>query len=244
VDGTALASGLAAALFAAAFLFGHYVRPLKWLGFGDRAVISFCAGMSAAYVFVHLMPELAEAREIFAASQSSVERYEGMSVYLFALLGFIVFYGLESLRTHLDEASAGQEARRDLQLHLAGFVSYVGLMAYLALRALDETPTSQALYAIAIFAHLLGINQEFRREHGALYDLRIRLILAGAAIAGWLIAFAIELPSQIITLLLAFVSGAVIMNSMIMELPTEKEGRFAPFLAGAVIYGLILVPLA
>jgi hypothetical protein len=238
-----LESALAAALFAAAFLFGQYIRPLKWLGFGHRAVISFGAGMSAAYVFVHLMPELAEAREILDASLSSVEHYEGMSVYLCALLGFIVFYGIESLRTHLDEASAGQEARRDLRLHVAGFVGYVGLMAYLALRALEETPTSQALYAIAIFAHMLGINQEFRREHGALYDLRVRLILAGAAIGGWLVAFAVELPNQVITLLLAFVSGAVIMNSMIMELPTDKEGRFLPFLAGAVIYGLILVPL-
>jgi hypothetical protein len=239
----AFESGIAAALFATAFLFGDYIRPLKWLGFSHRAVISFGAGMSAAYVFVHLMPELAEARQVFAESISSVVRYEGMSVYLCALLGFLLFYGLETLRTQREGTSEAEEDGRNLRLHVVGFVGYVGLMAYLAMRAPEETPTSQALYAIAIFAHLLGVNQEFRLEHGSLYGLRARLMLAGAAIAGWLIALAIELPRQVSTLLLAFISGAVIMNSMIMELPSEKEGRFVPFLAGAIIYGLILIPL-
>ena len=42
---------------------------------------------------------------------------------------------------------------------------------------------------------------------------------------------------------LAFVSGAIIMNTMIMELPTEKDGRFVPFMAGGAIYGLVLLPM-
>jgi hypothetical protein len=41
----------------------------------------------------------------------------------------------------------------------------------------------------------------------------------------------------------AFVSGAVIVNSAIMELPSDKDGRFVPFMLGGVIYGLILLPL-
>ena len=44
-------------------------------------------------------------------------------------------------------------------------------------------------------------------------------------------------------LLLAFLSGAVIMNSLILELPTEKDGRFWPFLTGGLLYGLVLLPL-
>ena len=35
------------------------------------------------------------------------------------------------------------------------------------------------------------------------------------------------------------VSGAVIMNSMIMELPQEKDGRFLPFLLGGVFYAAV-----
>jgi hypothetical protein len=35
--------------------------------------------------------------------------------------------------------------------------------------------------------------------------------------------------------------GGVIINSMIMELPTEKEGRFWPFCLGAIAYWLLLL---
>ena len=51
------------------------------------------------------------------------------------------------------------------------------------------------------------------------------------------------LPPHALALLAAFVSGAVIVNSAIMELPSDKDGRFVPFMLGGVIYGLILLPL-
>jgi hypothetical protein len=44
--------------------------------------------------------------------------------------------------------------------------------------------------------------------------------------------------------LLGFVSGAVIMNSMIMELPSEKEGKFIPFLLGGIVYAWLLLMIA
>jgi hypothetical protein len=44
-------------------------------------------------------------------------------------------------------------------------------------------------------------------------------------------------------MLVAFISGAIIMNNAIMELPSEKDGRFLPFMLGGLVYGLILVPL-
>jgi hypothetical protein len=47
----------------------------------------------------------------------------------------------------------------------------------------------------------------------------------------------------VLALLMAFIAGAIIMNSVIMELPSEKDGRFVPFMAGGLIYGLILLPL-
>ena len=50
-----------------------------------------------------------------------------------------------------------------------------------------------------------------------------------------------EYATEVITSL-ALVSGGVVMNSMVMELPTEKDGRFWPFVTGAVAYtGLLLL---
>ena len=51
------ATGAAAALFALMFLVGGRIHPIKSLAHDRRTVISFGAGMTAAYVFVHLLPE-------------------------------------------------------------------------------------------------------------------------------------------------------------------------------------------
>jgi hypothetical protein len=51
------------------------------------------------------------------------------------------------------------------------------------------------------------------------------------------------LPPHALALLVAFVPGAVIVNSAIMELPSDKDGRCVPFMFGGVIDGLILLPL-
>jgi hypothetical protein len=37
---------------------------------------------------------------------------------------------------------------------------------------------------------------------------------------------------------------AVIMNSAVMELPSDMDGRFWPFVTGGLVYALMLVPLA
>ncbi len=42
------------------------------------------------------------------------------------------------------------------------------------------------------------------------------------------------LPVLVLALLVAFISGSIIMNSLITELPSEKDGRFLPFLAGGL----------
>ena len=51
------------------------------------------------------------------------------------------------------------------------------------------------------------------------------------------------LPVTSLTLLVAFISGAIIMNCLIIELPSEKSGRFQPFVICRLLYGLILLPL-
>ena len=60
---------------------------------------------------------------------------------------------------------------------------------------------------------------------------------------GWGVGVLFAVPPFAVALLLAFVSGAVIMNSAIMELPSEKDGRFWPFLVGGLAYALLLLPL-
>jgi hypothetical protein len=65
-----------------------------------------------------------------------------------------------------------------------------------------------------------------------------RFVLAGACVLNWGAGLVLAVPPFVSALLLAFVSGAVIVNSAIMELPSEKDGRFWPFVMGGLSYGL------
>ena len=98
VEGMELAAvietGAAALLFAATFLLGDRVRPFQAL-VSPRSIVSFGGGMAAAYVFMHVMPELHGVRVTFAESVSAPLPYEGKGVYFFSLVGFLAFYGLE-----------------------------------------------------------------------------------------------------------------------------------------------------
>jgi hypothetical protein len=239
------AKGAAAALFAAVFLIGGRLRAPPLLAPDRRSVLSFGAGMSSAYVFVRLMPELHGARVAFVEATTLSLRHQGMAIYFVALLGFLVFYGLEHLRKRARQReAAGHGARGDaFRLHIGGFAAYTALVAYLLVRNLEESGMSTALYAVAIGFHFLSVDHSLREEHGEAYERRGRFLLAAAVAAGWVTAVFVRAPKDLLAVALAFVSGAVIMNSAVMELPEERDGRFVPFLAGGVLYGLLLIPL-
>jgi len=240
-------TGIAALLFALTFLFGGRVHPLKAFMRDRCGLVSFSAGMSAAYVFVHLMPEMHGARGVFAESLSGHLPLKGMAIYFVALVGFLVFYGLEHLRAQLSEGEGegaqAEESGRAYRLHVGGFAVYVGLVGYLLVRNLEETPVSTTLFAVAMVFHFLTIDHALREEHGAAYESRGRWLLAGMALLGWGAGALFALPVYVLALLVAFLSGAIIMNSAVMELPDSKDGRFLPFMLGGLIYGLILLPL-
>jgi hypothetical protein len=238
-----LEGGAAAALFALMFLVGGRIHPVKSLVHDRRTVISFGAGMTAAYVFVHLLPELHDAREKFADTTTLELRYEGASIYFLALLGFLAFYGLDHLRAKLSESPEEERETTAFKVHIGGFAAYVALMSYLLVHSLEGEGVTTVLYVIAIAVHFLGIDHALREEHGALYQRVGRYILAAACILGWAIGLLVASPLFVLALLVAFISGSIIMNSLITELPSDKDGRFVPFLVGGLLYGLILLPL-
>lgn len=236
-------TGIAALLFSAIFLVGAYIKPLRRFIKNPRSIISFGAGMSAAYVFMHLMPELHAARSTFVESVSVPLRYEGMAIYFISLLGFLAFYGFDHLRDRLGEAAEAGEVGLAFKIHVGGFTAYVWLMSYLLIHHLGTAPVSTAMYALAIAFHFLALDHALRNEHGDTYLRLGRFVLAAAAILGWVSGLMIALPQHVLAPLVAFISGAIIMNSMIMELSGGKEARYLPFLSGGMIYGLILLPL-
>ena len=238
---------LAALFLATVFLCGGKLQAHRhrW----RRAGISAAAGAAMAYVFIRLMPDLSEASDVYAggASQKAMRLAE-THVYLAALAGFVFFYGLEHMVAWSRRAATTGEIERKSSdpiflLHIGGFAAYGAVVSYTMVRGIGEASVPIILYALAMALHFLSVDHSLRREHGAAYERPGKYILAAAVVAGWACALITRIPEATVAILLGVVSGGVIMNSTIMELPREKEGRFWAFFLGAAVYATILLLL-
>lgn len=232
-------------VFIAVFLAGEHLHPLRGMIKDRRTIVSFSAGMSIAYVFVRMMPELHGARELLveSAPDRTALRFEGIGIYFLALVGFLCFYGLDRLRPTpaAESAAAGEHALANG--HVAGLAAYVGLMSYLLVRDAGESAAATALYTLAFGGHFLALDHSLREGYGEAYRHRGRWWMAASCLLGWLLGVAFVLPEFPLSLLVAFISGGVIMTNTLMELSEGRDGRFLPFVAGSLLYGLVLVPL-
>ncbi len=237
------ASGAAMLLFAGVFLAGGRVHPLRPFVRDQRSAISVGAGVSIAYVFVHVLPELQLARRDVVEAGSVPVPFEGAAVYFLALIGFLLFYALDHvrLRLRLREPQRTGHADASFTLHVAGFAAYVALLSYLLVRDAPESRAMLALYAVTVAVHLLCVDHSLREEDGAAYERIGRYVLAGSALVGWAGGLFVAVPALALAALMALISGAIIVNSAIMELPTEKDGRFLPFALGGFLYGATLL---
>jgi hypothetical protein len=242
---------LAAALtFSAVFLFGSSLVIPASLRHHQRRVLSFGAGMTIAYVFVHLLPELEAAREVLARNEARMALpVPALRVYLGALAGFMFFYGLEQLMARTrkpagPEAAPGAEARPGRLVHVGGFFVYIWLVGYLAVRSLEDGPTPILLYAVAMGLHFLSLDFSLLHENGSWYKRSARYALAAAPLAGWGVGAFVGFGQFFTAALLGFMSGGIILNAIASELPKEKDGRIGYFLCGGALYTALLIILS
>ncbi|GET41554.1 hypothetical protein MiSe_63660 [Microseira wollei NIES-4236] len=122
----ALAIGLALThLFSGKLRFAPIPRS-RWL--------SAAGGVSVAYVFVHILPELNQHQAVLEQVESGVISYLEHQVYLIALLGLTVFYGLERMAKLSRQRGKGDITSPGVfWLHIASFSIYNALIGYLLL---------------------------------------------------------------------------------------------------------------
>ena len=228
--------------FAAVFLFGRQFHSLRVFANHERSLLSFSAGVAVGYVFVRVMPDLEGARRDFVKWTILPKVFDGMFVYFFALIGVLFFYCLDhfSKQARLAASAAGRSTP-DFDITFIGWAGYVGLISYLLMSR--SSPASLATYAIAMAAQFLNFEHWFGIELGDGYQRRGRFLLAAAAPIGWGLSLAFDLPRGALALMLAFLSGGVIVNAMFVELPDDKDGRLWPFVTGSVLSAMLLIPL-
>lgn len=236
-----IAELLAASVIAAVHLFSPWLRVLDVVP--RRAWLSAAGGIALAYVFLHLLPELAE-RQVALASGGRQLMARETEVFLLALVGLLSFYGLERLvrLAGSGDKGAGHDAAPTVfTIHVAGFAVYNALVGYLLVHRDHGDGAGLWFFAAAMAVHFLVNDRAFYREHGSRYLAAGRWLLALAVYLGLVIGLAMPISDLSVTLVFAFLAGAIILNVMKEELPEERESAFSALLVGAAGYAALLM---
>ena len=207
--------------------------------------LSVAGGVAVAYVFIHLLPELAHGQKVMEDSEAGLLSYLEHHVYLLALAGLACFYGLERLvKTHRRKIDDQAESHPGVfWLHIGAFSAYNGLIGYLLVHRKSDDAIELLLYSAALALHFLVNDVALQSDHRRLYNRSGRWILAASVLAGWTLGIVMQLSELALSALTSFIAGAIVLNVLKEELPEERNSRFSAFLLGAGSYTVLLLAL-
>ena len=211
-----------------------------------RVWLSLAGGVSLAYVFVHLLPELADGQRAIAEAAGEGLAFLDVHVYLVALLGLATFYGLDRLATESRRRrrKAGKEDSTEVGvfwIHIGSFAVYNALTGYLLLHRLGAGLEALFLFAFAMAVHFVVNDYGLRRDHKGRYRRIGRWVITAGLVLGWVVGALTEIPEATIAVLTAFLAGGIVMNVLKEELPEERQSRFWAFAVGAASYAALLL---
>lgn len=219
----------------------HAISP--YLAFLDKVPrsrwLSAAGGISVAYVFVHLLPELGRLQNEVGIALFEAET----ELFVVALTGLVIFYSLERwAKSHC----ASDERDREMplasfRLHLGAFAFYNLIIGYLLEERLEDGGMGAlASFTLAMALHFVVNDRALYAHHGSRYLSAGRWVLAVAAIGGALIALIIALPHTLLAIMTAFLGGGVVLNVLKEELPEEHKSSIGSFVTGAALYAAFL----
>ncbi|USK42266.1 hypothetical protein [Cytobacillus oceanisediminis] len=230
-------------IFALGFTLIHFFS--KYMSFikdvPRSRVLSFAGGVAVSYVFLHLLPELSNHQEkVEGAFNTDFGGFLKNHIYVIALIGLAVFYGLERMvktsKRYNSTTSPGV-----FWLHISSFFIYNALIGYLLVREEYESIWGMVFYFLALGIHFITNDRSLRRDHQKLYDKYGRVSLALAILIGWGTGTLYKVDELVISFIVAFLAGGIVLNVLKEELPEEKQSRFSAFVLGLTGYTLLLV---
>ena len=251
-SGVALVLGLAVALvLAVAHLAAGRLRSLP--GVPERVLGSLAGGVSIAYVFLHLLPEVVEGQEqlgeVLAGPGVEESVVLGVEVFGVAALGFVTYYLLERMAERhgggdaADRAAAGAHLTA-ARVHVAAFVVYNGVITYSMPTRFQTGVAFAVLFTVAMAVHFVLTDRGIEENYGTRVAARSRVVLAAALVGGWAVS-AVLPPTEplAVSLLLAFLAGSVLFNVFKEELPDAANASATAFTGGFAVYSGLLVVL-
>ena len=204
---------------------GPRFRPL--IEARKTQVSSFGGGMAVAYVFLHLLVELEEGKEVM-----------GRWINIFVLIGFGVYYGLEHFIRLRHPTSQEREVSK---LACGTEIAFGWVYTWLILYSLPESVQHNGFNLIPIFPaivfHLFYSDFHLGSEYPTHFSRWGRHVLATAPLVGWLgDLFFFEDNPFVSDPMRAVLAGALIFKVFRYELPDERHSRFVWFLIGMLVF--------
>jgi len=231
-----------ACLLAAVHFLAKWERLNAWM---ERSwLLSGAGGVAVAYVFVHILPELSHHQSTLEKSDQPWLKWLENDAYVASMVGLLLYYGMERAakgeRNGTSRFARFAESRM-FWIHTGSFALYNALIGYLLVHRLQQKDEwNLALFTFAMALHFFVNDHVLHEHHRDKYDTYGRWLLAGAVISGWGVGRLLDVPAFAVSLLFAFLSGAILVNVMKEELPQQERSNVWAFFLGAALYTVLL----
>jgi|TARA_B100001971_G_C18177363_1_gene530677 zinc transporter ZupT len=195
-------------------------------------LISFVAGISVTYIFLHLLPELYE----------GVNQYN-KSLFIFVLIGFAMFHLIEKFiyqRARKNKIPEDLMLNHALSLFLYDLSIGIVLVNFFRISNIDGW-----LFFIPIFSHAALSSLSINKIHNlnkkrVLKNKFLKFVLYGGSLYGALIATFYIVSSKVSFTLMGLVAGILLYVVIRETIPSYKKGNPLTFILGVVLYSLLI----
>lgn len=207
--------------------------------------LSFADGISISYVFLGLLPKIIAETTHLSDTFSHTADILKDSPFLPLLIGLVVFYGMERLVEKPNVGGISQPAHDTTGLrvwiHLASYAFYKAIIGYLIVQM--DNPVSIAIFTVSMAVHFLVVDYRMMEIHKGVYQRIGRWALSLAILAGWIIGVTTVISPVLVTLLLSFLAGGIVLVVLEEEFSREHPSSFTAFVAAVALYMVVQISI-
>ncbi|MGK7872508.1 MAG: hypothetical protein AB4426_04120 [Xenococcaceae cyanobacterium] len=210
----------------------HHLRP-------ETIASSLGGGIAAAYVFLHLIPELIQI-------QAELAHLYGYTM----LAGLMLFHGLEYLADRMASHRSSHEwdfIERKMNrhklifpLHISFLFFYNGLIIYTIPKQIHISLLRAVIYVFAMAIHLLSDDYFLEERYRRQFNQWGRYVLAAAPLVGWLAVWLTPANEILSGILIAALVGFILVNVFQEQLRNDENSSYIWFLTGVLLFALLL----
>jgi len=224
-----LAALIAVGTLAAVHICAGWIWP--YTGQHRPRWLSLAGGVTVAYVFGHILPDLAEHQVSYLAHHPDrpLQWFEEQ-VYVGALMGLLIAYGFDQV--------SKESIKLRFWTRISSFGLYNALIGYYVANV--RRVPGLILAVIALGSHFLVDDHGLQREDRERYRRKGRLILAASVVVGGTLGLTLEVSEPVLGVVYAILAGGIILHALNEEIP-EREARFGYFAVGAIGYTALVL---